>query len=489
MTFANRGTVHFATEQDRALLCAVDKCGYGNWDQVRETLINDENLMMQHTAQCMNIDAIIKRVDYRMRQLERELEAREKKMRNDKPAAVIAAEKAIEAIKEMDEWEEKAFDYQMRGEDPPTMALLTDEAKNCLEECLRDRQIVTERFREIEIQLRGCRDLSSKTYEAIMRGDQYVNYSHITLKSGGQHITDNGNFTDLDGIDMEAYVNKFVLAVPECGKCRPCTDNKVRKLCVKRQEVREEKLVEFDKKMKEWIKTGAKRTKSLEKDKDGNRQYWPRKRGSDALSTKSSNGNGKVSSVFKKKISPPGNPLGNKRMSVPDEILPDFCRRISAQGTRKRMDTINEFVRDHPAVSIRQVTFKFAEITTRDRPPCVPKAEKPKGKGRAFIFYLRPKYYSLLPENERPEKWEKYMKDDEVLFQEEKRKEKEEKAKKDRNLKEMKDDATVSSLAETNSLATSRSIDLDRSNGNRNNDEDDDMTEDEAEPPTKKLKG
>uniref|UniRef100_A0A7S3VCZ0 Chromatin-remodeling complex ATPase chain n=1 Tax=Chaetoceros debilis TaxID=122233 RepID=A0A7S3VCZ0_9STRA len=57
MTFANRGTVHFATEQDRALLCAVDKCGYGNWDQVREMIINDENLMMQHTyhtAQCMH---------------------------------------------------------------------------------------------------------------------------------------------------------------------------------------------------------------------------------------------------------------------------------------------------------------------------------------------------------------------------------------------------------------------------------------------------
>jgi hypothetical protein len=35
MVFANKGTTHFSLEQDRALLCAVDKHCYGNWDSVR----------------------------------------------------------------------------------------------------------------------------------------------------------------------------------------------------------------------------------------------------------------------------------------------------------------------------------------------------------------------------------------------------------------------------------------------------------------------
>jgi len=295
--------------------------------------------------------------------------------------------------------------------------------------------------------------------------------------------------------------------------CKPCTDSKVRKLCVNRQAVREEKIQEFTLKIKEWVKSGAARTKTLEKDKKGEtRQYWPRKRGSEAMSTKSSSGSGaNGSSIFKKKISPPGNPLGNKRMAVPEELLPAFCRKISAKGTRKRMDTINAFVRENPSVSIRQVTFKFANITTRERPGCIEKTEKPKGKGRAFIFFLRPKYYNLLPEDERPENWERYMKEDEIVFQEEKRKEEEEKAIKDKNLKEMKemmgDDATVSSQADVTSIATSRSLDTgdvdggdasSKINGSQDgdddndaddvDDDDDDMTEDEAEPSVKKFK-
>ena len=492
MTFANKGTVHFALEQDRALLCAVDKHGYGNWDQIREALLNDDELLFQHPAQSMNNVEITKRVDYRMRQMERELEAREKKMRNDKPAQVIAAEEAIDAIKDMDDWELRALDIELQGKTPPAFHSLSDEAKSCMDERLRDRQVVIERFREIEIQLRGCRDIAAKTHESIMRGDQYVNYSSITLKSGGQHITENGLLTDLDGVDMEAYVNKAVLAVPECGVCKNCLDRKSTKLCLKRKEVREEMIKEFDKKLREWVKNGAKRTKTLEKDKkDGTRQYWPRKRGNDSFGGKSNNGKDKGTSVFKRKISPPGNPLGNKKMAVPDELLPDLCRQISANGTRKRMQTITEFSKEHTSVSIRQVTFKFAEITTKDRPPCIPKQEKPKGKGRAFIFFLRPKFYSLLPESERPEDWERYAKEDELLFQEESRKEKEEKLKKDQSIKDMMDDATVSSQTEETSIADSMQLDS-KVNGSQDNDAD--STEDEAEaehglePPAKKIK-
>merc|ERR1719223_229620 len=154
-----------------------------------------------------------------------------------------------------------------------------------------------------------------------------------------------------------------------------------------------------------------------DKEKKEKMKYWPRKR--ESSDGKKTQKNGITNTLFKKKISPPGNPLGNKRMAVPDELLPDFCRRIGAKGTRKRMDTINEFVKDNPSVSIRQVTFKFAEISTKDRPECIPKPEKPKGKGRAFTFYLRPRFYHLLPQDERPADWQKHAKLDEILWKEE----------------------------------------------------------------------
>jgi SWI/SNF-related matrix-associated actin-dependent regulator of chromatin subfamily A member 5 len=527
MSFANKGTVHFASEQDRALLCAVDKYGTENLDEVRETILNDDALLFQHPTQSMSNDAISKRVAYRMRQMVKELDAREKKMNTVKPPQVIAAEEAIKGIKEMDLWESNAFEAELRGAAPPPMQFSSNEIKSSMEERLRDRQVVIERFREIEIQLRGCRDIATKTHEGIMRGDQYVNYSNITLKAGGQHITENGTLTDLDGVDMEAYVSQAVLAVPQCGECQSCLDPKARKLCAKRLEVREAKIKEFDVKLREWVEDGATRTKTLEKDrKDGNRQYWPRKRGSDAFSGKpvvAGKDNG--TSVFKKKISPPGNPLGNKKMSVPDELLPFLCKRVTAEGTRKRMQVIQDFSKEHPAVSIRQVTFKFTDITTKDRPACVPEAEKPKGKGRAFIFYLRPRFYNLLPEDERPKNWEPCAQEDELLYQEEKKKFKEEKAKKDKSMKDMMD-KTMSTQAEESSIATGTSQDLldgkimsqddddgkilsqdddqdddddgkimsqddddDQDDGKiMSQDDDDEMTEDESEPPIKKMK-
>jgi SWI/SNF-related matrix-associated actin-dependent regulator of chromatin subfamily A member 5 len=58
MTFANKGTAHFALEQDRALLCAVEKHGYGNWDSVREEIRTDSRLKFQIPAQGMTVQAV-----------------------------------------------------------------------------------------------------------------------------------------------------------------------------------------------------------------------------------------------------------------------------------------------------------------------------------------------------------------------------------------------------------------------------------------------
>ena len=44
---------------------------------------------------------IAKRCDYRIRQMEKELEQREKKLKGGKPPNVLAAERAVKIIKEV----------------------------------------------------------------------------------------------------------------------------------------------------------------------------------------------------------------------------------------------------------------------------------------------------------------------------------------------------------------------------------------------------
>jgi len=433
MTFANKGTAHFTLEQDRAMLCAVDKHGYGNWDKVREDLRQDDALMFQHTVQAMNTDAIAKRCDYRMRQMERELEAREKKVKSLKPLNVIAAEKSIKAIKEMESCDTEICKLQMRGEDIPSLENLSSEARQITQDRLNDRQQIIEKFREIEIQLRGCRELAKLTKQAILRGDQYVNYSHITLKAGGLYMTADGALDGINGMDLEAYINPVALSTKECGECDKCLHTKPLKLCVKRQEVRNKLIAEYESKLKK-IRSKMKREscnsdKTGEKDKETN--HSSRKRVRDDTVAK------KDKVVSKKRLFSPGNPLGNKRMSVPDDLLPHFCLLIGASGTRKRMHTIETFAKENPSVSIRQATFKFAEITTRHLPECIPEPEKPKGKGRAFCFFLRPRLYHLLPKSDRPTEWEKYAREDNLKWEGECKKKEEEKAKKERHMKEM----------------------------------------------------
>ena len=100
--------------------------------------------------------------------------------------------------------------------------------------------------------------------------------------------------------------------------------------------------------------------------------------------------------------------------------MPIFCQLISANGTDRRMDVINEFVKDHPVTSACQATQRFTEFTTKDRPSCVnPLPGKKSGKGRTVMFYLRPQMYHMLLEEERPDGWEVAAEADEVLYDEE----------------------------------------------------------------------
>jgi SWI/SNF-related matrix-associated actin-dependent regulator of chromatin subfamily A member 5 len=130
MVFANKGTTHFSLEQDRALLCAVDTEGYGNWESVRERIRQDNKLKFQHSVQGMTTPMMTKRADYRIRQVE------------------------------------------LQGLDPPSLDTLNPDAKQILEERFKDRDQCVRRLREIEGQVSRCLLLAEETRQGIYRGDQ-----------------------------------------------------------------------------------------------------------------------------------------------------------------------------------------------------------------------------------------------------------------------------------------------------------------------------
>jgi hypothetical protein len=154
-SFANKGTTHFSLESDRAILCCVVKHGYGAWNEIREDIHNNTSLLFQHTVQGMNTDAIAKRCDYRMRQIEKELEVREKKLSSMKPPAVVEAEIALEAIKNMEAWESEAKMLQLQGESPPPITSFVKDPKGLgtLSDYIRERQTCIDKLREIETQV------------------------------------------------------------------------------------------------------------------------------------------------------------------------------------------------------------------------------------------------------------------------------------------------------------------------------------------------
>jgi hypothetical protein len=173
---------------------------------------------------------------------------------------------------------------------------------------------------------------------------------------------------------------------------------------------------------------------------------------------------------------------GNKRMSIPDDAFPEFCRRIGAHGTGERMKLINQFAEEHPTTSIRQVTLKLGEITQKEPPPCIDMNGK---KARAFMFYLRPKFYKFLPPEERPKDWEKYAAEDEIKWQKEKAEERLKKQAAKNARKEAGDGDSESLMSDREESASNVSPSV------AEGDDDGDETEDEIDsnqPVAKKLK-
>jgi hypothetical protein len=240
---------------------------------------------------------------------------------------------------------------------------------------------------------------------------QYVNYSSITLKGTGE---DDGP-PEIENGEIEARINLGILGVPECGQCSNCTEKtKARKLCEKRLELRKRLIEEETNK----IYANGKGKHSGKKRKPDKMTQFPNpKKPKMAPAPKK-----KIPKMMKTangEVKARVTSQGNKRMGIPDEHFPEFCRRISAQGTGERMNLINQFAEEHPTVSVRQVTLKLGEITTKDMPGCVTAVEREKKVGRAFMFFLRPRFYKYLPADERPEGWETYAEMDEKAWRDE----------------------------------------------------------------------
>lgn len=280
--------------------------------------------------------------------------------------------------------------------------------------------------------------------------------------------------------DLEAKIATAILKVPECGQCNNCTDkNPRRKLCEARLEVRR-KLVAAETKLMRRNQAKLADTKGTKKRKaEESGQSPPVKKMRMKPGPKPKP---KLMKQANGLLKPRVTSQGNKRMSIPDDLFPEFCRRISAEGTGERMKLINTFAAENPTISVRQVTIRLGEITTRDRPECVVPSEK--AKGRAFVFYLRPRFYKYLPEEERPKGWEKYAAEDEAKYQEEKAKKGSNGGRSEKDFDSSSDLKGLGSdrASEVASAASSPPDVEDVGDG------DGDETEDEVEPVPKKLK-
>ena len=66
------------------MLCATHRHGYASWDAIRRDFMSDGRLAFSHPAQHITAPNLQKRVDYRLKGLERDLNlVRQKKARKD----------------------------------------------------------------------------------------------------------------------------------------------------------------------------------------------------------------------------------------------------------------------------------------------------------------------------------------------------------------------------------------------------------------------
>jgi hypothetical protein len=73
MTFSSRTEKPFILDSDRSMLVATNNHGYGEWDKIKKEVTSDRGMAFNHQIQGITDKEMTKRVDHRLRMLEREI--------------------------------------------------------------------------------------------------------------------------------------------------------------------------------------------------------------------------------------------------------------------------------------------------------------------------------------------------------------------------------------------------------------------------------
>ena len=208
-----------------------------------------------------------------------------------------------------------------------------------------------------------------------------MNYSNINMKAAGTVESSMGPIQE--GVNLEAAINSRVLKIAPCGVCPLCEAGS---MCERRLQVRL-KMIADAKKGQEKKKTKKRKAEGT-KDKTTKTGQATKKKKKDPSSAAPKS---VLETATSSGTSPSGRVRahqGNRKMVVPDEVcftdgllcecranplnvfdqqlIPELCRRITANGTSERSALINRFIEEHPAVSQRQIAFKFSELTIKE---------------------------------------------------------------------------------------------------------------------------
>eukprot|EP00518_Triparma_eleuthera_P023385 CAMPEP_0197549118 /NCGR_PEP_ID=MMETSP1320-20131121/3085_1 /TAXON_ID=91990 /ORGANISM="Bolidomonas sp., Strain RCC2347" /LENGTH=1500 /DNA_ID=CAMNT_0043109277 /DNA_START=71 /DNA_END=4571 /DNA_ORIENTATION=+ len=218
MVFA-RGS-ELSGDFDRSLLCATHRHGYENWDAIRRDLMSDDRLAFNHPAQHITVPNLQKRVDYRLKGLDRDL----KNLDNKKAKAALAnAKGAIKVQAEVERRQGLGDGRPPPAEDNPLGLSTALIAKVEEQEAALKKQYAVwkSELQKIDEAVKAQTALAEDARAAILRGDPNVSLSSISLKLGKSELTSGDSLPALPRIRSDAAGGAQVVGVKKRGSSGP----------------------------------------------------------------------------------------------------------------------------------------------------------------------------------------------------------------------------------------------------------------------------
>ena len=110
-----------------------------------------------------------------------------------------------------------------------------------------------------------------------------------------------------------------------------------------------------------------------------------------------------------------------KTLRVTQEHWGELAIAIGPGGTNHRKEIISAFYANHTETSERQINELYGSMVVRQKPECIPPHEKP-SNNKQMWHYLRPHFYSLIPEDQRPPNYEELAAADKLVYEAEEQK-------------------------------------------------------------------